>query len=332
MKIKFLLALFFGTTASFFAQGYDFSVSTGTYNDLIGNTSLNNGNLWLPNDEYVVPIGFSFDLGGQTFNTIYFTGWNGGSILSSNQTGTGVIDMLQVCEGDLIDFGYLNQPQVSQTNISYKTEGNPGNRILKIEWNKAGFYNDIELTDYAHFQAWLYEGTNTIEYHYGPSLILDPDQSFEGNLGPTVALIPALNLNTSSFEETGYLLSGDPEAPIVIELCDGCPPPTASLNGMPPEGTIYTFTPKKLSIDTPADEQDSFIIVPNPVTDRFRIVTTQMDEPDEVTLYNTLGQKVKHWGQPSDYFDASYIPSGMYFLELKTRNDKTARTMLMIKQ
>jgi hypothetical protein len=83
-------------------------------------------------------------------------------------------------EADLIDRGELTG--ISQSPISYKMEGNAGSRILKIEWKNAGFVGEIgelgTLNDYVNFQVWLFEGSNDVEMHYGPNMVLNPAISY----------------------------------------------------------------------------------------------------------------------------------------------------------
>ena len=62
IKLKsIMIAAFFVLTMNLQAQTYNFSVSTGTYTDLSGSTSLNNGSTW-DEPEILLPIGFDFQL------------------------------------------------------------------------------------------------------------------------------------------------------------------------------------------------------------------------------------------------------------------------------
>lgn len=92
-----------------------------------------------------------------------------------------------------------------------------------------------------NFQLWLYEGTNIIEYRYGPSSINNPKFSFEGSTGPHVSLLTSFNIDTQLLEDIGYFMSGDPANPTVITLDAGASPPfpLTAVEGMIPDGAVY---------------------------------------------------------------------------------------------
>ena len=68
-----------------------------------------------------------------------------------------------------------------------------------------------------------------------------------------------------------------------------------------------------ISLNLPCEE--SLQIVPNPVTDRFRIQAPIAIE--SVTLWNIQGEKRKKIDVSSGYFSIEEIPAGIYFIELK---------------
>lgn len=53
--------------------------------------------------------------------------------------------------------------------ITYKTLGVLPNRIFVVQWkNVLAYFDELNSTMKINFQVRVYEGTNTIEYHYGP--------------------------------------------------------------------------------------------------------------------------------------------------------------------
>src|SRR5690606_7211197 len=176
-----------------------------------------------------------------------------------------------------------------------------------------------------NFQVWLYEGSNIIEYRYGSSQINNPQGSFEGETGPIVYLIPLINFDTDEIEEDAYLLSGDPSNPtvIVVEAGDEPQGPIA-LQGMIPNGTVYTFTPQNLSLDT--FENPDFVIYPNPANDYFHIQTNAGDY--QVYIYNQLGQKVKHIINANAAIDVLDLPKGVYFVEIETESRRLMNKLI----
>lgn len=218
---------------------YDFSVSTGTYQDLTNSTSLNNGNVW-DDPQYIIPIGFDFEIGNKTYTTLYITEAGLGGVLISDPSSQGVFSLMAPIAQDIEDRELILGQ--SSSPISYKTVGTVGNRILKVEWNNVGFFGG-GIDDYMNFQLWVYESSNIVEYRYGSSDVPSPS-SFEGQTGPVVAFYPLVNWDTEIFLETGYYLKGNPESPTAVEINAQTDVPANALSGMIPDGTIYRFTPK----------------------------------------------------------------------------------------
>src|SRR5690554_3055563 len=164
------------------AQGnYDFESFNEPYEDLVGGISLNNGQVW-DDPEFEIPLGFELKISTHQFDKLYIVSWTTGGILSSHPVDTGVLPILGLLAQDIIDLGYFSG--MSQSPLSYLTEGEPGARITKIEWNNVGFIGEIITSDFINFQLWVYEGSNIVEYRYGPSQINYPQNSYEGETGP----------------------------------------------------------------------------------------------------------------------------------------------------
>ncbi len=225
---------------------YFFSQSSGVYSNLTGAISLNNGNTW-DDPEYEIPLGFNFNFYGNTLDSLIITGYGYGAELglTSNQI-TPVIVPLGV---DLIDRGSENG--LSLSPISYKTTGVVGNRITKIEWKNAGFYNgdkddDDVYEDYVNLQLWIYENGNKIEFHYGPTVINDFNASYDGENGPWgVGISSLFDFDGYDYKGKSQILSGNPLSPTLEFLDDG--DGLAYMSGIIPNGTIYRFTPISLS-------------------------------------------------------------------------------------
>lgn len=323
MKIKLTLFLFLSMGFIINAQhNYNFTVSNEPYNDLVDSTSLNNGQIW-DDPGYAIPIGFDFQIGPHIFNTIHIVDWSVGGVLSSNANDVGVAPLLSPIAQDIIDLGFWGG--TSQSNVSYKTEGTIGSQILKIEWNNAGFVGSgSPNTDFMNFQLWFYESTNVVEYRYGPNQINNPQNSFEGETGPIVLFIPSIDLDTDMLEEDAYLLSGDPSNPTVVVVEPGNEPKDINaLQGMIPNGTVYTFTPQNLSVDN--FENFEFVIYPNPAKDYFQIHTKAGEY--QVHIYNNLGQRVKHVANSRGIIDVSNLSSGIYFVEIETIFGKSTKKL-----
>jgi len=281
---------------SFFAnsQSYELSTSTGPYINLTNSTSLNGTAPW-DDPEFAIPMGFDFEYFDITINQIYIDDWGFGAGLTSNPNETGTLPALVAYGADIADRAYDDNNQNATTgslsNISYLVEGTAGNRILKIEWNNVGFLSDIVAdnisTDFTNFQLWLFEGSNDIEIHFGPNSISNPDESFDGETGSSIALVPAYNFVTDVIEENATFLSGNPSNPtVVFSTVDD----NTFLDGVIPNGTIYKFTRSTLSTE---DFQSvaKLELFPNPSKDAISLSGITTDKKYEI--YNLLGNKIQ---------------------------------------
>lgn len=159
LSLNLLLVSFYS-----FAQ-YSFAVSSSTYSELTNPTSLNNNTSWDRDSNYTIPFNFNFAIHGQTYTSLNLIA--GGGISFQGQKELRVLSHP--------DSGYLlgdKDSSVSQSPISYEIIGRAGQQILKMQWKNAGFREFCASSipnDSINFQIWLYEGTNSIEVHFGSS-------------------------------------------------------------------------------------------------------------------------------------------------------------------
>ncbi len=211
---------------------YDFTTSVDPYADLVGATSINNGEIW-DQPTYTVFMDFPFELNGHAVTSFHFNG-SGSSLASYIQVPFVVAEIFPF-ESDLIDRGALGSASLSP--ISYSTEGQPGSRIQKIEFNNAGSYFEMDelgtLDMYVNFQCWLYEGSNNIEFHFGPSSIPNPLVFYGGGNGPECGLTDYDEFD--NLFTNGHFLMGSASNPFLSE-------DLSFINGTPASGTVYRFT------------------------------------------------------------------------------------------
>ncbi|WP_299253817.1 T9SS type A sorting domain-containing protein [uncultured Aquimarina sp.] len=291
---KIFTAIICGLSFFVNSQSYELSTSTAAYINLTSSTSLNNTAPW-DDPEFAIPIGFDFEYFDITINQIYIDDWGFGAGLTTNPNETGTLPVLIPYGADIADRGYdfnnENATTGSLSNISYLVEGSVGNRILKIEWNNVGFHSDIFVdgisTDFTNFQMWLFEGSNDIEIHFGPNSISNPDESFDGEAGSLIALIPSYNFGTEVLEENATFLSGNPINPtVILSTVDD----NTFLDGVIPNGTIYKFTRSTLSTEE-FRSVTKLELFPNPSNDVISISGITTNEKYEI--YNLLGNKIE---------------------------------------
>jgi len=337
MSIKFLfVSALIALTLSLNAQTYSFSVSNGTYTDLVGSTSLNNGMTW-DDPNFAIPIGFNFQLFDSTITTLYFSDWGLGGELSPNMSYSSMDKLLIPFGSDVIDRGYNlivgNPTANSLSNLSYLVDGTPGSQILKMEWNNVGFYSDLDddntSTDFVNFQLWLYEGFNDIEIHFGPSLVAQPLLSYDGEFGTHVGLYPSVDLYAEVALADGYLLRGDPTAPIAYyedTLYN------MFLDGTIPDGTIYKFSSILSSNSTIEHSLSGFQIFPNPCNKSFNLVLNDKNDTiEKASILDTSGKVIKEIDTNTDNIDVSDLSSGFYIVQIMTESGSIAINKLVKK-
>jgi hypothetical protein len=213
---------------------YDFTSTTATYVELNQALaeSVNNGEIW-DEPEYVIPMGFPFELNGHAVTSFHFDGH--GSQMASNTQVPFVEAQILPFESDLMDRGTIGGTSLSP--ISYIIEGVPGSRIQKIEFKNAGSYYEYDvqgtLNMWVNFQCWLFEGTNNIEFHFGLSHVDVPILFYGGGTGPLAALRDYDEF-LNQYSNTHYLI-GSTSNPFLSE-------DIGFINGTPSTGTVYRFT------------------------------------------------------------------------------------------
>lgn len=287
---------------------YYFSKFTDTYTELTGATSLNNGEIW-DDPIYKIPLGFTFMFDGLPTDTLYLGGGLG-ALLSNQADGSpnpSLERFMGVFEADLIDRGDING-QASQSPMSYKTEGTPGSRITKIEWQNAGFYEEgVELStydDFVNFQAWIYEGSNNFEVRFGPSSITSGANIYEDQGGP---FIGAANFNDDDY----FVLTGPPTNPVVVDTID-------FINGTPIPGYVYRFSTSPASVDEVGKSATGFSLYPNPATTSLNLKTDELGVVAYV-VYDIAGRQIYSGNFAGvKELDIASWPNGVYTIQFQT--------------
>jgi hypothetical protein len=296
---------------------YTFSMQTAAYTPLSGAVSLNSGITW-DDPFYSITLPFTFNIYTFTPDSIFFDDWWLGSVLSIDYYSPNS-SLLSPAMVDLIDRGsdtvnFDGEPG-SLSPLSFKTEGTPGSRILKIEWHNAGFYNDLESdnqsTDSVCFQLWLYETTNIIEYHYGPSYITDSFADFDGLDGPNISIIQ--NYNFELDEITGGLwLTGNASAP-VLESSNNY----LNISGWPSNGAIFRFTPATVGLSP--ENQNGLNVWYGHQNGTYLVTMHPEKGPAKIRLYNSRGALVTMLESTDQLInlDLQQQPNGLYLVSIE---------------
>lgn len=320
-----LLACALLISAQSYAQ-YNFSLDTMNYQSLIGANSLNSTTNWTRDSSYVLNFGFNFTWDNHTDTALTVIAGGGISFPGNGNKKLRVFSHT--------DSGYLLEDR-NNTNsistISYKIEGNSGNKILKIEWKNAGFRDfcaTSNTNDFVNFQLWMYEMGSLLEIHFGPfvadSASYGNPSCNTGSYGPQILL-----QHNSCSSVLG--LTGPSSYPQATYRNHCFWQPSVSLNGTPPNGAIYRFSPIATSIEK-AKRNGSFKIYPNPVEKNFSIQGLPPDfNIEQVEILSLSGKRLffstnnsKITGRLS--LSVNDLKEGTYFLKITSEENRVLIT------
>jgi hypothetical protein len=213
----------------------------------------------------LTPIGFNFKF--YEFEYTNITIRNNGTAAFRRTDLTQIYnDAIYICFAKLAS--RTNQaPWVS--SITYATENTPPNRVFKTEYNNVGF-EDGDSSHFINFQLWLYESTNIIEVHFGPSSF---DSSCWWYQRGAYSGLSRKN------EAEISLLGGYPNSPSLYSN-------DTQLIGAPANGYVYRFIP----LTTGLNKSDKPMInsYPNPAANFIEINTTE--EILKIYVYDISGK------------------------------------------
>lgn len=286
-----------GTTLMLFCFGLraqvSFTHSTGTYNLLTDGTQLLKDSVWdeldyntVPTD-MIIPLGFKIKYNGVEHDTLYLYDAN---IVGDNKNvifGSGV---------DMVDRGYAENQ--SKSPIYIKREGTSPNRIVKIEFRNAGFYDEFDingtLNDSITLQYWFYENGNKFEFHAGTSSVGGKfpdylDFMTVGILPQDDAPLAALQGASTSPEITGDIAT------------------FAGLDDFPAEGRIYTFAmdPNFTSV-AKVNGEVTRVYYAN------QVLYSKSNDLKSLRIFAVNGQEVLRARFTDNKIDVAQLPTGTY--------------------
>lgn len=254
------------------AQNYSFSKKTETYSSITGGSPITRN----------INLGFDITIDGVKSDTLFTSEYFG-------QIGT---------QKPLQFYGFY--ADVQDGNQTYKVTGSPGNRIVKLQYDKVKFAHNNWGPDYVTFQIWIFEKDNALELHMGASSISDPtlDYYFHTPAGPGVG-----------FEK--MWLKGSTSNPAIDT------PDETYLNGTPASGQVYRFAPVTTSINTAKKQQNNIQLYPNPGSSNLNI-TVEHKGKHYVTIYDMLQRKVLQQPLYTEFntINISRLQTGNYTIQV----------------
>ncbi len=327
MKNVYLSLFVLLFSVSGFAQtfNYDFSVYTSDYADLTeANLAIDYS--W-DDPQIAIPLGFSFSFEGIVNDTIYISDYGVGGLLVMEPLAD-PIDFLFAYASDLTDAGYETGEYLSP--ISYKTSGEPGNQVCKIEWKEAGFYNEVSLgngvNNIVSFQLWLFEGSNDFEIHYGPHTIKDFDFVHDNWL--TAGILQDIDLFGDGFAY-GHVVSGQPATATITSSAEESILVSSGLYDNPSNGTVFRFGSNFVSVNE-VIELTTWNAYPSPTDGRLTIQTGTNASVDYDVF--DLSGRVLATGQifAQETIDVAAFETGVYLLRMTQGN--TIKTIQFVKK
>lgn len=122
---------------------------------------------------------------------------------------------------------------------------------------------------------------------------------------------------TFDFDYVGWDIALDENAETLV---------IAGLNGLDQFGYVRTYKEGALSIDE--FEGAQIALYPNPAKDVIQLSGLVQDRVEEISIYNQLGQRIKTLKRANATIDVSSLPSGMYYLRLKTTNGLSSKKFI----
>ncbi|MDX1445936.1 T9SS type A sorting domain-containing protein, partial [Lishizhenia sp.] len=152
--------------------------------------------------------------------------------------------------------------------------------------------------------------------HFGPTSVTQAVNCYEGETGPGVAFIPAIDFDTEVISEDGFYLSGDPASPTMEVFGTG--DELAYLNGTIAEGTVYTFTKTGVGTDETIEQGIDFTVAPNPSQDFIHITLKEEIETETISVVDLQGKVVLNDLNKNQKIDVSTLEAGVYIVQIQT--------------
>lgn len=278
------------------AQSYSFSVTTSTYQDLTSPTVISTPD-WTEFDVFKVKLPFKFNYYGVDYDSIFAMGGFDGFVYE-NTGGNQYFpsDQIYTFDNGMVDAGSNSSP------IAYQVTGSSPNRVFVLQTKNAHFSSDESGNDYANVQLWLYEKSNIIEIHYGPSSILNSESWQVPNAtGPSVGVYNTLSNFIS--------LSGAADNPTVSTQVI-----SIAIDGVPSTNKVYRFAPTKAGIVTM--KTNDVQMFPNPSSDILTIKNAQGKNIQIIDLYGKVLFSQEQLNNMTELHLASFLTSGVYMVNI----------------
>ncbi|NOX86173.1 MAG: T9SS type A sorting domain-containing protein [Chlorobi bacterium] len=301
-----------------------FSVTQEDYEVLENPISVNNGDIWGPDDVYTLYFNFDFQINGHIYTALLVNAGIGLTFSGYNSPKL----WIWASEWGGWPFLFDRGTNESESPIDYEIVGDEGSRILKIQWQNAGIRDNEgdDPNDFVDFQMWVYEGTNRLEVHYGPSQT--SGLSFGYNDGPGVRF---WNIE----DDWGICVYGYADMPSWDWVLFDGPYPGCLLDSVPSEDIVYNFYPNPtVSINEISNnEKVKFKVIYKRRLNELKVHLNEFEYGKTYTLsvYNSLGIKQYEviLDNKDTYLHSQQYKKGLYIFILNDQNNITTQKCIL---
>lgn len=316
MKFTLLTLTLFWASISFAQEDlYHLSTFSRSYEPLTDATVIfEDPSSWVYGDTQL-PLGFDFTIQDKTMSTAFIQDL---TFLATNQTIN--LQTAGVIFGVLYVSPRLTADNTLASTISYKTEGNVGSRIFKLEFKNVTF--DDQLTtpyddqSYFNYQLWLYEEDNSAEIIFGESNLNMTIQEATNFVGPFFSIVNAYDEIHAEYEHSWYaygnlsnpMITYNPvvdEVNTTLEhLC---------LADLPQANQVYRFA---LSSTVSTENTIKTPLALYPTIAQDMIYIKGLDNYYQYQITDISGRIISNNILSSNTIDVSTYEKGMYFISL----------------
>lgn len=312
---------------------YKFEVETKAYTVLENPISINDSEIWNRDNGYPIFLDFDIPIFGGVSNSVNIHPGFGFNFPAYGSYHLYFFHLPVNTGGPLLQDRGVSE-EVSKSALDYEITGNQGERIVKVQWENAGFRWDMDtviwqgyvtatFSDWIDFQIWFYEEDGRIEIHFGPQSILNPGSYLEFNRGPR----PIFWIKNYWMD-----LYGDPDNPSYNWFDPWGSWNSGSLSGIPKEGTVLIFVPDfTASIDETDSFEDEISVRWNAVNNELLFDFKDIGETQgHVAVYSIVGQ-ILFTGelyQNQRSIKIGHMPEGILIVKLIVNNKVISRRII----
>ena len=276
-------------------NGYDFFEIKSEYEPLVSGDTLTQAG-W-NNDSFRLDLPFRIQLFGLSQPKAVLDG--GVIFLEDDMSGGDTLSAISAFESEFIS----HQLSANSTNspIILDIVGNPGARMMTLEYRNVYFQVLDGFFDFVNFQIKYYEVDGMIEFHYGESMTGLAQVAYSEN-GLDFGSQIGFGVGTEGELMQGLFLEGQTNNFSVLNDQLGF------LSGFPSSGTVYQFRPKTSSTDEPQHE--------NCLSHTYDLTTSNIyfDQNQSYYLTHYSGMIVDRGS--SDQINLENFPKGLYLLNV----------------